>query len=63
MTICLCFSAPKTLVSQRIPSTPDDESAQKKFAVMVSKQDKLLKGTFCFLRERILNKSFHSQLP
>ena len=39
---------PKTAVSQRSPSTPDEESAQKKFALMVAKQDRLLKGMLQF---------------
>lgn len=41
--------APKTAVSQRSPNTPDEESAQKKFAVMVSKQDRLMKVNFSLL--------------
>ncbi|CAH1388476.1 unnamed protein product [Nezara viridula] len=40
---------PKTAVSQRSPSTPDEESAQKKFALMVAKQDRLLKVNFLLL--------------
>ncbi|KAK9510832.1 hypothetical protein O3M35_005532 [Rhynocoris fuscipes] len=42
--------APKTAVAgQRCPSTPDDESAHKKFNAMVSKQDRLLRVNFSLL--------------
>ncbi|XP_073988416.1 kinesin associated protein 3 [Rhodnius prolixus] len=42
--------APKTAIAtQRCPSTPDEESAHKKFNAMVTKQDRLLRVNFSLL--------------